>query len=247
MEKQKLIPPKITLILNNQNHDYINRLSDEHHNTQNSEKFSYGSKVNDAISFQRLMTPEIRFEISEFIKARIHKLYDIRDEESFDNINYYNNLISHYCKLCDFLCDDPVDLSLKERSWLKTKNGHAIIPTDWILLESFGKLHEHESVLVVECKTNFDLNHKTHFYLASEIKDIQDITEELKKAIHDEIINVYSSFWLFKENELQNSISPENIDLSFNIFLVPFSEDETYFDHVTGRYNYPEGAYISLD
>ena len=122
------IPKKITLLLDKLNHVYLNDQADAH-DEDSDEKFSYGKIVNKCIDFQRMMSPEIRFETAEAYKEKIRELRELRDKESYDKQTYYNQLISQYEELYKILMgDDDLDMSLPIRSWHKVLNGHAILP-----------------------------------------------------------------------------------------------------------------------
>ena len=258
MERLREIPKKITLLLDKLNHKYLNDQA-EAHDDEYDEKFSYGKVVNRCIDFQRMMTPEIRFETAESYKEKIRELRELRDKESYDQQTYYNHLISQYEELYKILMgDDELDMSLPIRSWYKVLNGHAILPKDWVQLKAFGSLADHENILVVECRDGHKHGNVPHFYLASDCRYGCDVTDELKEAIYSEIAKVYEPFAELRRRDVESNKLPElpanleNLEAwdkepHFGIFAVPHEGDDGYYNYSTGKYKYPAGAYVAID
>lgn len=258
MEKLKIIPPKITLLLDSLNHKFLNAKAKEFEENP-EEKFSYGKFVNKCIDFQRMLTPEIRFETAEAYKVRIHELRKLRDKESYDKHTYYNQIISQYVELYKILSiDEDLDLSVPTRSWYKIKNGHTILPKNWIQLEAFGSLADHENVLVVECREGYKHGNVPHFFLASDCRYGCDVTDELEEAIYSEIAKVYEPFSELRRRDVDANKLPdlhantEQLEAwakepHFGIFVVPHEGDDGYYNYSTGKYKYPAGAYVAID
>lgn len=252
------IPKKITLLLDKLNHVYLNDQADAH-DADSDEKFSYGKIVNKCIDFQRMMSPEIRFETAESYKAKIRDLRELRDKESYDKQTYYNQLISQYEELYKILMgDDDLDMSLPIRGWYKVLNGHAILPKDWIQLEAFGSLADHENILVVECREGYKHGNVPHFFLASDCELGRDVTDEMQEAIYSEIAKIYEPFAELRRRDVEsNNLPDRNANIEqleawakephFGIFVVPHEGDDGYYNYSTGKYKYPAGAYVAID
>lgn len=252
------IPKKITLLLDKLNHVYLNDQADAH-DEDSDEKFSYGKLVNKCIDFQRMLSPEIRFETAESYKAKIRELRELRDKESYDKQTYYNQLISQYEELYKILMgDDDLDMSLPIRSWHKVLNGHAILPKDWVQLNAFGSLADHENILVVECRKGHKHGNVPHFFLASDCRYGCDVTDELEEAIYSEIAKVYEPFAELRRRDVESNKLPElpanleNLEAwdkepHFGIFAVPHEGDDGYYNYSTGKYIYPAGAYVAIN
>lgn len=258
MENLIKIPRKITLLLDKLNHKYLNAQA-EAYDPDSDEKFSYAKIVNTSLDFQRMLTPEIRFETAEAYKEKIRELRELRDKESYDKQTYYNQLISQYEELYKILSGgEDLDMSLPIRSWYKVKNGHAILPKDWVPLPAFGSLADHENILVVECREGYKHGNVPHFYLASDCKIGRDVTDEMQDAIYEEIAKTYEPFAELRRRDVESNKLPDrnaNIEQleawakepHFGIFVVPHEGEDGYYNYSTGKYKYPAGAYVAID
>ena len=256
MESLLKIPKRITLILEKLNHAYMNDLANNFISTDEDEKFSYTRVVNKSIDFQRMLIPEIKFDTSESYKEKILELRELRNNADYDKQTYYNQLISQYEELYKILQEEEdIDLSLPIRKWQNIKNGHAIIPKDWVFLKAFGPLEEQEYILVIECRNGQKHGNVPHFYLASDCRRGCEVTDEMTEEIYSEIAKVYEPFAELRRRDVESNKLPDlhaNIEQleawdkepHFGIFSVPVAGDNAYYNYTTGKYKYPAGAYV---
>ena len=130
--------------------------------------------------------------------------------------------------------------------------GIAMIPEEWIQVESISELNSQKNIIVMECRKGAEHGNVPHFYFGTNHDNTRDITPDEEEHIYAEIAKIYPQITQLLQEEKEADEQYKNTgDIKawdtaphLGLFMIPDAGSDIYYREDLGTYEYPAGAYI---